>query len=371
MKMTQEGNRVIAAAPRQGAASDGSVSLRSLDATRICILKPSALGDVVQSLPLLPALRRRFPAASISWVINRHLAGLIERHSQLDEVISFDRRGTWRDVWGLLRDLRRRRFDLVFDLQGLLRTAVMSLATGARYRVGLQTAREGSGWACHATIPETSRAVPAWQRCFNVIQALGLSDWRPETGLEIPSAAREWAASRMQPIPRPILAMHAGAGWVTKRWPVEKFAAIAARFPGSVVAVGTGSEAPLAAHIISEVGRAGGCGLDLAGKTTLPELAALLERADLVLSNDSGPMHLAAAAGTPVVGVFTCTSPTISGPAGSQHELVATTVDCAARYCKQCPNRGEDHLACLEELSVERVWRGIERVLQRGERKTA
>jgi hypothetical protein len=139
--------------------------LSSLDARRICIIKPSALGDVVQSLPLLPALRRRFPQAQVHWVINREFVGLLEGNSALAEVIPFDRRGTWRDFIRLLIELRRRRFDLVFDLQGLLRSAAMTLATGAAVRIGLETAREGAGRACQLVVPGTDWSVPAHQRC--------------------------------------------------------------------------------------------------------------------------------------------------------------------------------------------------------------
>ena len=92
---------------------------------------------------------------------------------------------------------------------------------------------------------------------------------------------------------------------------------------------------------------------NLAGKTTLKQLAAVLDQSHVLLTNDSGPMQMAAALGTPVVGVFTCTSPEISGPPGDRHELVATGVSCAASYRKRCPYRGKKHLACMEELDVE------------------
>jgi lipopolysaccharide heptosyltransferase I len=342
----------------------GPVSqLKSLAPRRICIIKPSALGDVVQSLPLVPALRRRYPDAAIHWVINRDFAPLLEDHPDLAEVIPFDRRGSWRNFVRLLRDLRRRDFDLVFDLQGLARSALMTLATGARCRIGMQTAREGSSWACHGTLPDTGWQIPAHRRVANVIAALEVEPSPTESGLHIPPAARTWAQSRLQALPRPILAIHAGAGWETKRWPAEKFAEIARRFGGSIVTVGSRGEAPLAAPIIAAVSSAGNhAALDLAGLTSLPQLAAVLEQVDLVLSNDSGPMHLAAAAGTPVVGVFTCTSPILSGPAGMQHQLIATSVPCAASYCKHCPQQGPLHLACLEELSVDRVWQAVQRV---------
>ena len=91
----------------------------------------------------------------------------------------------------------------------------------------------------------------------------------------------------------------------------------------------------------------------------------LLGAADVVVSNDSGPMHLAAAMGTPVVGIFTCTSPILSGPSGTNHELISTSVPCAASYHKTCPQRGKMHLSCLAEIPVDRVWNALERILDR------
>jgi ADP-heptose:LPS heptosyltransferase len=161
------------------------------------------------------------------------------------------------------------------------------------------------------------------------------------------------------------MAVHPGARWVTKRWPTEKFTEIARRFPGSVVVVGAPEEKLAGARIAEAVASGRRAALNLAGGTTLKQLACLLRSVNLTVSNDSGPMHLAAGLGTPVVGIFTCTSPFISGPAGTHHELVSTGVSCAAGYHKTCPHRGNGRMACLGELSIERVWSAVERILGR------
>ena len=111
--------------------------LSSLEPKRICLIKPSALGDVVQTLPLLPVLKECYPDATISWVINKNFADLLTGHPLIDELLIFDRRGSWSSWWELLKSLRARKFDLVFDLQGLFRTGVMTAATRAPIRVGL------------------------------------------------------------------------------------------------------------------------------------------------------------------------------------------------------------------------------------------
>ena len=115
----------------------------------------------MQTLPLLGVLRRRFPTATVSWVVRRDLADLITGHPDLTEVIPFNRDGTWSESWQLLGLLKRRRFDLVFDLQGLFRTGVMTFATGAALRVGLETGRKGANLACNCIVPDTGRNVPA------------------------------------------------------------------------------------------------------------------------------------------------------------------------------------------------------------------
>jgi heptosyltransferase-1 len=345
--------------------------LSEIDAGRICVIKPSALGDVVQSLPLLPILRKRFPSARISWVISRALAPLLEGHPDLDELIIFERRGTWKDWRRLLTQLRNAEFDLVFDLQGLFRTGIMMLATRARLRVGLETAREGAQWGWHFAVPETGLDVAPHVRYRHVAEALGLPEYSHEANLPVSSADADWAQRELARLKGPALAIHPGARWQTKRWPPERFAAVACkairRYGLAPVVLGTSDEEAVAAQVQHTIR-----GLlptveltNLAGRTTLKQLAAVLKQAQVLLTNDSGPMQMAAALGTPVVGVFTCTSPAISGPPGAQHELVATGVSCAASYRKKCPYRGRKHLACMEELDVERVWSSFGRLMQK------
>lgn len=345
--------------------------LLEIDAGRICVIKPSALGDVVQSLPLLPILKKRFPHARISWVISRALAPLLEGHPFLDELIIFERRGTWKDWRRLLTQLRNSEFDLVFDLQGLFRTGIMMLATRARLRVGLETAREGAQWGWHFAVPDTGLDVAPHVRYRHVAEALGLAESPLEAHLPVSTEDAVWAQRELARLNGPALAIHPGARWQTKRWPPERFAAVACkairRYGLAPVVLGTGDEEPVARQVEQTIrGLLPNVELmNLAGRTTLKQLAAVLKQAHVLLTNDSGPMQMAAALGTPVVGVFTCTSPAISGPPGPQHELVATGVSCAASYRKKCPYRGRKHLACMEELDVERVWSGFGRLMQK------
>lgn len=344
--------------------------LNTIEARRICVIKPSALGDVVQSMPLLGVLRSRFPDAQISWIINRELSELLLGHSTGVELIPFDRRGGWSGAARLARSIwRQRPFDLTLDLQGLMRTGLMTAATSAPIRVGLETAREGANLACNLVLPDTGPELAAHARYWRIAESLGVGHLPRRFEMGVPDAARIWWRNVESRLPRPLVGVQPGARWATKRWPAEKLAEVARRthrlYGGSVVVLGTAGEKPLGQIVTEHLQSAGIAALDLCGATTLKQLAALLADLDLLLCNDSGPMHLAAELGTRVAGVFTCTSPRISGPAGAGHECIATALPCAAGYHKLCPRTGNGHLECFDEVTVDRVWQAVQRSLDR------
>ena len=340
----------------------------------VCIIKPSAFGDVVQTLPLVGALKARFPDVQVSWVINRSLRGLLDHHPQVDQVIPFDRHGGWSSWKQLLAKLRAARFDLVLDLQGLLRSAIMTQATAAPLRIGLETAREGSSLTCHFLLPETSKTVPAHARYWRVAEWLGIGDHPREAQIPIPSTARTWSEQQLALLPGPVLAIHPGARWSSKRWPAENFTAIANRFidqyRGSILLVGSEDETPLAqtiAHALPDSHT-----LNLCGETSIPQLAACLQQADLLLCNDSGPMHLAAALNTPLVGLFTSTDSQRSGPPPRFNQrLLSTPAHCSGCYRRTCPLSGAEHLKCLQQLGIESVWHELQSLLQQAPAITA
>lgn len=352
--------------------------LHELQADRIALIKPSALGDIVHALPVLSALRERFPKAHILWVVHRSYAGLLEGHPELNEVLSFDRgHGLNRWLAGtaelihVARLLRSKRCDLVVDLQGLLRTGWLTWFSGAERRVGLFSAREGSAWAytdcLHDPLGRSVDQMHAVDRYWLVAEALGVGHAPKRFVLPMPDSERAWAWQRLADWPRPWIMVHLGTRWETKRWPVAHFAELAGRavrrFGGSVILVGSGSEAALGDALIR---RFSGPILNLIGQTTLKQLAAVLEQADIMLSNDSGPLHLAAALGRPVVAPFTCTSVTRTGPFGQLGHAVATRVWCAASYRRRC-----GRLECMSELTPDRLWPIVEGHLLAWHRQTA
>lgn len=335
--------------------------LRLLNPGRICLIKPSALGDVVNALPVLAAMRRQWPGARISWVVNRSLRGLLDGHPALDEVIAYDRgrakfspAGLSRFA-GFLRDLGRRGFDLTVDLQGLLRSGLMTYATGAAVRVGLADAREGAPWFyTHRVAPPGGRGeAHAVDRLLRLAEVFGADVSRPRFEVACGPDDRAWARAVLRDVPRPRLVLNLGARWATKRWPPEHFAAIARRavdrFGAALVAVGAPEDAPLVDDLRARLGAIPV--LDLCGRTTLPQLASIAAESDLVLSNDTGPLHLATAAGARVVGIYTCTSPALNGPYGPNATAVQSRIWCAGSYLKTC-----DRLDCMRELTPDRVW---------------
>jgi lipopolysaccharide heptosyltransferase I len=331
--------------------------LEQLAPRRVCIIKPSALGDVVQTLPVLAGLAARWPEAQFSWVVNRSLAGILAGHPQLHEVIAFDRgaRGwhRWKSMPGFVKALCGAKFELVIDLQGLLRSGAMAWVTRAPRRIGYAQPREPAArWAYTDTIALPAKNLPAVPKYWRVAQALGCTGAPPAAHLGITPELHVWAAAQLAVLPAPRLAIHPGAQWTTKRWPPEHFAELARRaqreFNAGIVLVGGPGDGMLCDRIAASL--TGPC-VNLAEKTNLLELAAVSAAADVFLAGDTGPMHLAAAVGTPVVAVYTCTSPERAGPHGVGHRVVATRVDCAASYLRTCPT-----LHCMQELSPGRVW---------------
>jgi lipopolysaccharide heptosyltransferase I len=331
--------------------------LRSLAPRRVCLIKPSALGDVVHALPALSALRALWPDAHVAWVVNRGLRGLLDGHPELNEVIPYERSGAGLPGFArFLAGLRRRRFDLTIDLQGLLRSGLMTAATGAPVRLGPKDAREGAVLAySHVYDLPRSRA-HAVERYLYAASLFGADVRAPRFVVAAGEDDRAWARQALAQVPRPRLVLNTGARWLTKRWPPEHFAEVARRAVrergAGLVAIGAPEDRALVDALRASL--APTPLLDLCGRTSLPQLAALAAEADVVLSNDTGPLHLAAAAGARVVGVYTCTSPDLTGPYGPRAAAVRSGVWCAASCVRKC-----GRLECMTELGPDRVWPAV------------
>lgn len=338
---------------------------------RIAIVKPSALGDIVHALPVLTALRERFPDSHISWIVNRGFEPLLLGHPHLSATIPFDRSayrrpGTAiRESLRILNRLRMARFELVVDLQGLLRTGLMCAATGSPRRVGFANAREGAVrfYTECVSVPDAD-SIHAVDRYWRIAEYLGC---RGRKQFVVPVRESECRTIREELVsaPRPWVAVAAGAKWITKRWPPEHFASLLRRaqseFGGTAILIGSAEDGPLSIAIAT---RLTGSIRDYTGRTSLPKLAALLATSDLMIANDTGPLHLAAAMGRPCVAPYTCTRTTLHGPYTVAEDRsvdrtasvgVETTVPCAGSYLKRCP-RG---MVCLADLTPDKLWPSV------------
>jgi lipopolysaccharide heptosyltransferase I len=332
---------------------------------RILIIKPSALGDIVHALPILNLLRIRWPRAHIAWLVNPAFAGLLEGHPQLNEVIRFERHrfatGWWHPgaalgLFQFVRALRQKQFDLVIDLQGLFRSGWLAWATGTPMRMGFADARE-LGWIfySHRVVVHTWNQ-HALERYLNIAQALGC-------GLQPVVFQFPPAEALPQPIEGPYAVLLPGTNWETKKWPIESFAQIVKplreRFGLRSVVAGASDAVELAARMRGLTD--GEEWIDLTGKTSLRQLVALLAGASLVVANDSGPMHIAAALGRPLVTLYGPTDPVMTGPYGRMDTVVRLDIACSPCLSRKC-----SHQSCLRWLGADAVLDAVAEQMGRG-----
>ena len=280
---------------------------------------------------------------------------MLEAHPLLDEVLVFNRRRfghAWRSptasfaLWRFGRALRKHEFDLVIDLQGLFRSGWLSWQTGAPVRIGFSHAR--GGWAFYThRVPNSPLSVDAVERYLRVADALGLGRNPVEFRFATNDADRSAIEAKLAPLGAGsrFAVLLPGTNWATKRWPAESFAALVEplreRFGMASVVAGGHDDVELSSCIP---------GLNLVGKTSLRELVALLERADLVIANDSGPMHIAAALGRPLVALYGPTSADRTGPYDRMDSVLQLDLPCRACYSRRC-----SHQSCLRWIMPEDV----------------
>jgi heptosyltransferase-1 len=302
----------------------------------ILILKPSALGDIVLALPALTALYQSFPDAKISWLIRPEFAPLLENHPHLDEIITFDRKllgKAWYSpkafdvLISLIRKLRTGRFDAVFDFQGLFRTAALAWLSGCKKRFGKAGSRELAHLFYTHQIKQDYDSIHLVDFYLKMVKAAGADKLDVEFELPSNQADIDLVNKLLESsgiISGQYVVFVPGSAHVDKCWPLERFAAladkIASQFSLPIIAVGANSEKSLVEKIDS---LAKTSIINFAGRTTLKELVELLRAAKLVVSNDTGPGHIAAALGTPLVMMYSWSNPARIAPYGRPKCMVA------------------------------------------------
>ncbi|UCG14221.1 MAG: lipopolysaccharide heptosyltransferase I [Deltaproteobacteria bacterium] len=343
----------------------------------ILIVKMSAIGDVIHTLPALNAIRNHYPHAHITWLVEEDASALVKGHPALDRVL-VSKRKRWvkgllgrsapdnaRELYRFVKELRDTRYDLIIDFQGLIKSGVLiGLSRGAR-KVGFGRGmehQEGSYLFLNERIPAVDMDNHALLRSKMLLDALGIPSNDIEYNLPMHDEDRERVNRLLErhgiQNPGLLVAINPVAKWATKLWGNSKFAELAdglvERYGAEVVFTGSQADRRGIQDIISIMARES---VNLAGKTSLTVLAALFEKVDFLVSTDTGPMHMAAALETPVVALFGPTAPWRTGPFGPNHQVVRVGMECSPCFKRQC-----ESVVCMEQLSVEQVFGGINKL---------
>lgn len=368
------------------------VSIRP-DIGSLLIVKTSAVGDVVMTLPALEVIRKKYPAAEIDWLVDPPAAGLLLDHSALNRIIISPRRqlgdllksgrllSAARLLSSFRQELRAREYDVILDLQGLIKSAALVWQARGHRKVGFARTRELTGWSLTERMPAYDPDRHAALRYLDAAAYLG-GEWPdplPEKYYDAPARAVVEAEallsplSAMAPVRQPddglndssdlygpgLVILNPGAKWATKRWPLDHWRVLAARLVTEtdlkLVITGGGDDEPLGQAINQAAGERA---LNLCGRTTLPVLAAIMAKADLVVTGDTGPMHLAASVGATGLAIFGPTRPWRTGPFGGRFKILTPPVDCLGCLKKHCSR------PCLKLVSPELVWECLTEILR-------
>jgi lipopolysaccharide heptosyltransferase I len=360
---------------------------------RILLIKPSALGDVIHTVPVLAKLRQRYPDARIDWMLTPGIADWIGHHPALSNVLLFDRKGIgragggWKSLARLVKQLRAGSYDLVIDLHGQLRSAFFTAVTGAPVRIGFDRPRKKNqtsarnlpeaayrhGWtgareiswiAYSHPIPIPTLEAHAVDRYLWLGEMLGLPAGPPDFHVPIPQTAADRISeilAQNKIAGRPLLTLGAGTVWETKHWRPEGFADVAKHFLAkgwAVALIGSAGDRQACAAVAALSPGV----VDLSGQTKVSELAALIQHSSLCITNDSGPMHLAVAVDRPVLGIFGPTDSLWIGPYGRPEAVVSLNLPCSPCYLRDIRECPHGH-ACMRDLTSAEVIRRADELL--------
>jgi len=358
-------------------ADPGSYLLKDIE--RILIVKLSSIGDVVHSLPTLKALRDAYPQAYIAWVVEEKSKDIITDNPLLDEVIIFEKerwkkelfktKGTKEsllDVYNFAKTLREKKFDVAIDLQGLLRSSLIAYFSGAKIRVGYRDSGEMSHIFYNLKVDSNESGIHAVDRHLYIAKFLGANINNVEFPLWISKEERNFAKKVLSEhnISRKdlLIGLNAGASIQHNRWDKERFAKLGdiliEKHEANIILFGGKQDVKLVQEIYEMMRNKP---INLAGKTTMKQLASIIEYCNLFIGNDTGPLHIAVAMKVPVVAIFGPADPKRTGPYGKQNIVVYKKLSCSP--CFRHPTCSD--FKCMKLISVEEVLEAAERLLSR------
>lgn len=345
---------------------------------KILIVKTSAIGDVIHTLPALNCLRRHYPDARIDWLVEEAASEAVLGHRAVNQVlvsgrkrwIQLFRQGRWAESWRgfitLIRQIRATEYDLVIDFQGLLKSGIFVALARAKRKAGFGRGMDHSeaSWLfLNERVQSVDMDQHALTRELLLLAGLGIPCAQIDFDFPIDDQDKAQADALLKEndldLTRPLVVINSMTTWPTKHWINDRFAQVADRLQAlgmSLIFTGGPKDVGDVEAICVEMK---GRGINLAGRTSLKVLAALYERASLVVTIDSGPMHLAAAMGTPVVALFGPTAPWRTGPFGAEHSVLRVEMACSPCLKRTC----RYHHECMEQLSVDQVVEAAAKVL--------
>ncbi|MDR2006941.1 MAG: glycosyltransferase family 9 protein [Acidaminococcales bacterium] len=329
----------------------------------ILVIKMSALGDIIHALPSLYALRRLYPGAGITWLVEPQFAAILPGMPYIDEKFIFHKNtlkklpflGKIAFLRQLRADLHRRRFDLVIDLQGLFKSSLVAVLSGCPERIGYCEMREGSFLVTRPIYGKNSKG-HIIQRYLDVIRSLG--EIPAEVVFPLPDFSREAAKMRgllaQAGAVGKLAVFFPAAGWASKEWPPGHYAHLAVKFAekGVSVALAGGAADAGKAEMIKKMAAPLDI-IDFTGQTNIIELLGLVKQASICVGGDTGPLHLAAAAGVPTVSLFGPSSGQRAGTYGPLSEYISTGAPCAPCFKRNCPRR---EFVCMPRISAGEVF---------------
>lgn len=312
----------------------------------ILIVKPSALGDVIQATCILPVIKQHYPDAKISWFVFERNQDIVVDHPLIDSVFI-----AHKNLFHLIKQLRRVDFDAVIDLQGLLRSALIAFFSGCNRRIGFANGREMSPLFYTEKYDIPIESVHAVDRYLLLLEKLGMP--KPKE-VQFPLPIKDEHRNRIKQMFKreKIITIGPTARWPSKCWPESSFAALANKLiektKAKIVLVGAPNETAIINNVIKAMQHDG---IDLCGQLSLMEIAALLERSSLFVGNDSALMHMASATKTPTVAIFGPTDPKRTGPYNPLAKVVKAEISCQPCFRKHC----KQHLECMQKLQPDVV----------------
>jgi heptosyltransferase-1 len=342
----------------------------------ILIIKLSAIGDVVHSLPFLEVLRDTFPLAMIDWVVEEDASGIAEGHPAIDQLIVFPRKswlkrftkkgqyiGVAREVAEFIKQLKERKYDIVVDLQGLFKSGILTFLAHGERKIALNGGREGSSVFINERVAIPDPDIHALERYLCIAKYLGAANLMWGGQIPIYDTHKRRVDLLLGEIgdSSTLIAVAPMAKWESKLWELGRFASLAdaikEELGAEVIFTGTESDKATIDNILSAMRTRA---LNLAGRTSLKELACLYQKCAVVISTDTGPMHVAAAMGSPVVvALFGPTSPSRTGPYGVKHRIIRVGLECSPCLRKRC-----DHMSCMKKITVDMVFSAVKEVLK-------